>query len=58
MKKEVFEELLQSLREGGAILRGKTGPSRVYKFSDPDVRTIREHGGLSQGKFASLMGSA
>jgi putative transcriptional regulator len=56
MKKELFEELLQSLREGGAILRGRTGPSRVYEFSDPDVRTIREHYGLSQGKFASLMG--
>jgi putative transcriptional regulator len=56
MKKELFEELLQSLREGGATLRGKTGPSRVYEFSDPDVRTIREHYGLSQGKFASLMG--
>ena len=56
MKKELFEELLQSLRQGGAILRGKMRPSRVYEFSDPDVRTIREHYGLSQGKFASLMG--
>jgi hypothetical protein len=40
MKKELFEELLQSLLQGGAILRGKMGPSRVYEFPDPDVRIL------------------
>ena len=56
MKKELFEELLESVRQGGAILRGARKPSRVFEFSEPDVRTIRAHYGLSQEKFASLMG--
>ena len=56
MKKELFEELLGSVRQGGAILRGEREPSRVFEFAEPDVRAVREHYGLSQEKFASLMG--
>jgi putative transcriptional regulator len=56
MKKELFEELLESVRQGGAILRGERKPSRVFEFSEPDVRAVRAHYGLSQEKFASLMG--
>ena len=56
MKKELFEELLESVRQGGAILRGERKPSQVFEFSEPDVRAVRAHYGLSQEKFASLMG--
>jgi putative transcriptional regulator len=56
MKKELFEELLESVRQGGAILHGERKPSRVFEFSEPDVRAVRAHYGLSQEKFASLMG--
>jgi putative transcriptional regulator len=56
MKRELFEELLKSVRQGGAILRGERKPSRVFEVSEPDVRTVRAHYGLSQEKFASLMG--
>ena len=56
MKKELFNELLESVRHGGAILRGEKKPARIYEFSEPDVRCIREQYGLSQDKFASLMG--
>jgi putative transcriptional regulator len=56
MKKELFDELLESVRQGGAILRGEKKPARIYEFSEPDVRSIREQYGLSQDKFASLMG--
>jgi len=56
MKKELFEELLESVRQGGTILRGERKPSRVFEFSEPDVRAVRAHYGLSQEKFASLMG--
>src|SRR6266850_992430 len=56
MKKELFEELLESVQQGGAILRGERKPSRVFEFSEPDVRAVRAHYGLSQEKFASLMG--
>ena len=56
MKKEMFDELLESVREGGAILRGERQPSRVTRFDEPDVRGLRERHGLSQSKFAVLMG--
>ena len=56
MKKELFNELLESVRQGGAILRGEKKSARIYEFSEPDVRRIREQYGLSQGKFATLMG--
>ena len=56
MKKAQFEELLASVREGGAILRGEKKPSRVFLISEPDVRQVRDRFGLSQVKFAALMG--
>ena len=56
MKKELFDELLESVRQGGAILRGEKKPARIYEFSELDVRRIREQYGGSQDKFASLMG--
>lgn len=56
MKEELFEELLQSVREGGEILRGRRKPSRVSRVDEPDVRAVRERYGLSQPKFAALMG--
>ncbi|HWM93138.1 MAG TPA: NadS family protein [Thermoanaerobaculia bacterium] len=56
MKKELFDELLDSVREGGEILRGERAPSRSFHFEDPDVRSLREKHGLSQSRFAALMG--
>ena len=43
MKKELFDELLESVREGGAIMRGNKMPSRTFKVSDPDVKIGRAH---------------
>jgi putative transcriptional regulator len=56
MKKELFDELLESVREGGAIVRGVKEPSRSWVIDDPDVASIRAHYGLSQTKFAALLG--
>ena len=56
MNDELFKELLASIREGGAILRGETKPSRSFKLEDPDVAAIRDEYGLSQEKFAALLG--
>lgn len=56
MKKELFEELFESVKQGDAILRGKTKPSRSFEFPQSKVRKIREGYGLSQDKFARLMG--
>lgn len=56
MKDELFAELLESVRQGGAILRGELKPSRMVRVDEPDVRAVREGYGLSQSKFAALMG--
>jgi len=32
MKKDSFEQLLESVREGGAILRGEVEPSREFHY--------------------------
>ena len=56
MNKELFEELLQSVRQGGSILKGKAQASRQIEIDIPDVRAIRLRYGLSQVKFAGLIG--
>ncbi len=56
MKEELFEELLESVREGGAILRGQEKPSRTFEMDAPDVRRIRKGYDLSQHEFAALLG--
>lgn len=56
MKNELFEELKESIKEGGKILKGKKRPRREFNFESPDPKKIRERLGLSQNKFASLLG--
>lgn len=56
MKKDLFEELIKSVRQGGAILRRERKASRRFHFKDLDVRKIRKQYGLSQQKFAVLIG--
>jgi DNA-binding transcriptional regulator YiaG len=52
----MFEELLGSVREAGAILRGQQQPSRRIVIRSSGVRVIRERTSLSQSEFAQLIG--
>jgi putative transcriptional regulator len=56
MKKKMFEELLGSVREAGAILRGRQKASRRIVIRASGVRDIRERTSLSQSEFARLIG--
>ena len=56
MKNDVFEQLLASVEEGAEILAGRRKPARAREFSAPDVRAVRTGYGLSQSRFAALMG--
>ena len=56
MKKELFDELLESVKQGAAIMKGKMKPSCRVEFPESKVQKIREQYGLSQDKFAALMG--
>jgi putative transcriptional regulator len=56
MNDELFAELMESVREGGAILRGEKVASRTFVIETPDVKHIRERYKLSQTEFAALLG--
>jgi putative transcriptional regulator len=56
MKDELFAELVVSVKEGGAILRGDREPSRSFHLSPVDIKRIREGFGLTQVEFAALLG--
>jgi putative transcriptional regulator len=56
MRDELFKELQNSIKEGGKILKGKKKPAREFNFNNPDPKQIRENLGLSQIKFAKLLG--
>ena len=56
MKQELFEELLESVKQGGEILSGKREPSRKFECVGINIQSIRQKYGLSQNKFAALLG--
>ncbi len=57
MKKALFGELLESVKQARAIERGEMKPARTFRL-DPknDIVNMRGKLGLSQSKFASLLG--
>ena len=57
MRKELFEELLESVKQAKAIERGEMKPSRTFQL-DPKNDVVKARGklGLSQSKFATLLG--
>jgi putative transcriptional regulator len=55
MEQALFDDLVQSLKEAGAIARGEVPASRRIKVAPPDVKAVREQIGLSQSEFARLM---
>jgi len=56
MKQNLFDELVASVREGGAILRGEIAPSRRFLIKGSDIKRIRITYKLSQLDFAALLG--
>ncbi|GLS27945.1 NadS family protein [Marinibactrum halimedae] len=56
MKDEIFDELLASVQEMDDVVQGKKAAAKVTEFPEPEVKHIREKTGLSQMRFASLIG--
>lgn len=62
MRKDLFDELVESVKQMKEIQAGRRKPARVTRRGDllkgpaPDVATLRAHFGLSQRKFAALLG--
>ncbi len=56
MRKEIFDELVKSVQEGGRILRDETEPSRKYEIKSNEIKGIRLKHNLTQDQFAKLLG--
>jgi len=57
MDDKQFDELLSSVRDMRHHMHGETVAGvRMREFPDPDVKAIRERTGLSQSRFAFLIG--
>ncbi|CAN5713329.1 NadS family protein [soil metagenome] len=55
MKDELFNELVESVKEGGAYLRGEVEPGAIHFAGEPDPREIRARMGLTQEEFAEVL---
>jgi putative transcriptional regulator len=62
MRKDLFDQLVASVKQMKEIEAGRRKPSRVTRSEEllatttPDVAALRAHFGLSQSKFAALLG--
>lgn len=56
MKPELFAELLESVREGGAILRGEMEAAYTVSSNVSGITYLREKHNLTQSQFAKLLG--
>jgi putative transcriptional regulator len=56
MKKELFAELTESLRQAGSIRKGALKPSRIFNHRPLDVRRLRNRLHFSQSQFALIIG--
>ena len=55
MKNELFQELLASVREAGAVMRGERKAHHERRLELPDVKTILKELRLSEAQFARLL---
>ena len=55
MKRDVFEQLVRSVRQAGRIRRGAKA-SRTFSFAPAEVKAIRSKLGKSQPEFALMIG--
>ena len=56
MKRDAFEQLVESVRQAGAVRRGSARPSRTFRFAPADVKAIRTKLGKSQAEFSLMIG--
>jgi putative transcriptional regulator len=57
MKKELFNELLESVKQAKAIEKGERKPARAFQVNPrTDLAKVRGKLGLSQSKFAAVLG--
>lgn len=55
MDNNLFDELVASIKEAGAIKRNEIKASRVTELELPDIKEVREKTGLTQAEFAARL---
>ncbi|MFC3121522.1 NadS family protein [Agaribacter flavus] len=56
MNEDMFEQLIESVSQADDIINGTAKPSRVTEFAEPQVKAIRAKTGLTQSRFADVLG--
>lgn len=56
MKDKDFNRLVEGVKQFVQIKRGEIKPSRVFEFTAPDVKALRESLHKSQSEFAKMIG--
>lgn len=56
MNKKLFQRLVESMEQHEEIRRGARAPSREFHVDPTGIKEIRAATGLSQPKFAKLLG--
>ena len=55
MDNNLFNDLVASIKEAGAIKRNEIKASRVTALELPDIKKVREKTGLTQAEFAARL---
>ena len=55
MDNNLFDDLVASIKEAGAIKRNEMKASRVTELELPDIKEVREKTGLTQAEFAARL---
>lgn len=56
MDNDMFDELMASVQEMDGIVKGQKQVARRFEFPEPEVKAIREKMGVSQDRFAVILG--
>ena len=56
MRQQYFDRLVTSIKQAGAIRRGRLKPGRVTEIQPDDVRAIRTKLAKTQADFALMIG--
>lgn len=56
MNGDMFEQLIESVSQADDIIKGKAKPLRTTEFAEPQVKAIRAKTGLTQTRFADVLG--
>lgn len=58
MDNNLFDQLVSSVEQAGAIYREESAPAREFEYCAVDVKAIRKATGRTQESFAQMIGAS